>query len=67
MLRVGVALQSKIESCHVKGWWGWCGFGMKRSVGDFDDLDPPGLQFVKPKVKPTIIYGELKQLDKQKN
>jgi len=52
------------KSIHVKGW---CGLGQVRSSGDFDGLDAPGSRFLKPQVKPDVMFDELRPLDEQKN
>lgn len=46
---------------HVKGWCGWV-----QSQGDFDGLDAHGSHFLKPWVKPNVIFDEFRPLEKPK-
>lgn len=51
------------NSSEIKGW---CGLGRVQSLGDFDGLDAPRSQFLKPEIKHAVILG-LTQLSKQNN
>jgi len=53
------------KSNHVKDW---CGLGRVRSLGDFDGLDAPWPQFIRPQVSPTGNghFSKQKKPNKQK-